>query len=174
MKINIVAILIAILYNIGNILMWQHIKTMPDASSMIYLIIYPCYWIIAVVIIAIIALKNKLRWFQSSYKFSTILALLFCTPIPFFVLRAVEAPSYYGAMDRFEYKGNYTEKIEQWNYNGGGVYVIKYWRANKPNCESCDTSLFKRDSTWVYFKGKDTLKVEVYKIGKLVSEKDYK
>jgi len=171
MKINITTTLIAIVYNVINLLIWQHILTMPNATSMIYIIIFPCYWIITIIIVTIITLKKKARWLQKSYRLSTFVALFFCTPVFFLVIRSVKNPTSYLASSGYITKGEYTIKYESWNYTTGGLQVVKYWKADKSNCEECDSSFFKRDSTWVYFKGKDTLRVDVYKNDKLISEK---
>jgi hypothetical protein len=83
MKFNTNATLVAIIYNVINFLFWLRISTMPNATSMVYIFIYPCFWIITLIIVSIMGFRNKAIWFSKSYKVSTIVALFFCTPFPF-------------------------------------------------------------------------------------------
>lgn len=168
MKINRTLLSIAIAYNIINFLFWQHILTMPDATSMIYVIIFPVFWIITIIIVAILAFKNKAIWFKKNYKLSTIIGLFFCTPMLFWLVRVINTPESYRASSSYASKMGYTIKREKWIYNNG-AQVIKYWKADESNCNDCDSTHFKKDSTWIYLgKKKDTIKIEVYKEGKLI------
>lgn len=175
MKINRTIALIAIIYNLINFLFLWHIKGMPDATSMIYLLIYPCFWIITLVLVTIISIKKRIIWFRQDYRISTIISLFFCTPIFFLIIARAELPESYCQSSGYTSKNGYTFKYEEWVYNPNHVQVVKYWKANKENCNSCDTSQFKKDSTWVYFdKKQDTIKTEVYKNGNLISIKKNK
>jgi hypothetical protein len=163
---------IAIAYNLINFLFWLHISTMPNATSMVYIFVYPCFWIITLIIIGTLVFKNKTIWLSSAYRASTIIALFFCTPMPFLWAKAIAAPSSYCASTEFLTKDGHTIKSEEWVYNTGGLNVIKYWKANEPDCNDCDSASFKPDSVWVYLgKKKDTLRVDRYKNGKLIGEK---
>lgn len=169
MKIKRTLLSIAIIYNIINFLFWQHILTMPNATSMIYIIIFPVFWIITIIIVTILTFKNKLIWFKKEYKLSTIIGLFFCTPIFFLFVRSINTPESYRASSSYISKMGYTIKRERWIYNNG-EQVIKYWKSDTENCNTCDTTSFKKDSTWIYFnKKKDTIKIEIYKNGKLVN-----
>jgi len=170
MKINKTVLSIAIFYNIINFLFWLHISTMSNATSMIYIFIFPSFWIISIVVVAILAFRNKATWFQKGYKTSTIVGLFFCTPIFFLFVRSVQSPGSYCNSSGYMTQNGYTYKYESWIYNTGSRQVVKYWKADEENCDTCDSSHFKRDSTWVYLnKKKDTVKVETYKNGKLIS-----
>jgi hypothetical protein len=84
----------------------------------------------------------------------------------------IGAPSSHCASTSFSTRNGSTIKIETWIYDTGALEVIKYWKADKLDCESCDTSHFKPDSTWVYFdKTKDTIRVDTYKNGKLINQR---
>ena len=171
MKFNTTAILIAIIYNVINFLFWLRISTMPNATSMVYIFIYPCFWIITLIIVGIMGFRNKAIWFSKSYKVSTLVALFFCTPFPFMWFKAIAAPSTYLASTGFSTRDGHTIKSEEWVYNTGGLSVIKYWKADEPNCNDCDSSRFKPDGVWVYLgKKKDTLRIDTYKNGKLTNE----
>lgn len=144
---------------------------MPDATSMIYIIIFPVFWIITIIIVAILTFKNKTIWFEKNYKVSTIIGLFFCTPIFFWFVRAINTPESYRDSSGYMSKNGYTIKYENWTYNDGSPQVIKYWKAVGENCNTCDSTHFKKDSTWIYFnKKKDTIKVEVYKNGELINK----
>lgn len=170
MKVNITATLIAVIYNIINFLFWLHISAMPNATSMVYVFIYPCFWIITLIIVGVLAYRNKRVWFTKAYKASTIIALFFCTPFPFIWFKAIAAPSTYLVSTGFSTKDGHTIKSEEWVYNTGGLNVIKYWKADEANCNDCDSSHFKPYGVWVYLgKKKDTLRIETYKNGKLIS-----
>ena len=171
MKLNITATSVAVIYNVINFLFWLRISTMPNATSMVYIFIYPCFWIITLIIIGIMGFRNKTIWFLESYKVSTIVTLFFCTPFPFMWFKAIAAPSTYLVSTGFSTRDGHTIKSEEWIYNTGGLNVIKYWKADEPNCNDCDSSHFKPEGVWVYLgKKKDTLRIDTYKNGKLINE----
>ena len=172
MKINKTVLSIAIAYNIINFLFWKHIENMNDATSMIYLFILPLFWFISIIFLVILGLKNKLTWFNENYRISTIIILLFCTPIFFLTIRSFNSSDIYRDSTGFLSKNGYTIKYESWSYNNGSRKVTKYWKVPEINCYECDSTRFKKDSTWIYLnEKKDTIKVEVYKDGKLISRK---
>lgn len=163
---------IAIVYNIINLLFWEHISIMKDATSMIYLFIYPSYWIITFIVVVILSLKNKSIWFEKKARISTIILIFFCTPIFFFLIRTINTSNSFCDSSGYIPKKGYTIKYESWTYKNGSRKVIKYWKSDEENCTECDSTHFKKDSTWVYFNDKkDTVKVEVYKNGKLINGK---
>jgi hypothetical protein len=169
MKINRKLFSIAVVYNVINFLFWVHILNMPNATSMIYMLILPCFWILTILFAVILSLKNKLVWFQKEYKVSTIISLIFCTPILFLSVKAISSPESYRASSGCGNKNEFTVKSENWDYNDGGRQVVKYWKAKALDCCECDSLLLKKDSTWIYFDKKgDTMKVESYKDGKLI------
>ncbi|MDB5139177.1 MAG: hypothetical protein JWR12_1093 [Mucilaginibacter sp.] len=115
--------------------------------------------------------RDKAIWFSKSYKVSTIVALFFCTPFPFMWFKAITAPSTYCVSTEFSTRDGHTIKTEEWIYSTGGLNVIKYWKADEPQCNDCDTSAFKPEGVWVYLgKKKDTLRVDTYKNGKLINK----
>ena len=144
---------------------------MNNATSMIYLLIFPIFWIISIIILVILALKNKSNWFNVNYKITTIISLFFCTPILFLGFRYINRPDSYRDSTGYISKNGYTIKYENWiYYDNGSRKIIKYWKAVEKDCNDCDSTHFKKDSTWIYFnKKKDTVKIEVYKNGKLIS-----
>jgi len=116
--------------------------------------------------------RYKAIWFSKAYKVSTIIALFFCTPIPFMWFKAIIAPSTYCVSTEFSTRDGHTIKTEEWIYTTGGLNVIKHWKADKPQCNDCDTSAFKPEGVWVYLgKKKDTLLVDTYKDGKMINER---
>ena len=171
MRFNIAATSLALSYNVINFLFWLHLLKMPDAASMIYLIIYPCFWVIALIITGILTFQNKAIWFSKAYKLSTIVALFFCTPIPFVLSKITASPSTYCVSTGFSTENGHTIKSEEWVFNTGSLNVIKYWKADEPNCDNCDSSQFQPAGTWVYLgKKKDTLRIDIYKNGELIRE----
>jgi len=170
MKTNKVIWFIAIIYNLINLLFWTHINNMPDATSMIYVVVYPAYWILTIVLFVILAIRNRFTWFSKSHILSTIILFILCTPLPFMAIVNLNSPTSYKSSTGFLLRNNYTIKYESWFYYSGTLQVIKYWRANKPNCQSCDSSAFRKDSIWIYFnKSGDTVKIETYKNDKLIN-----
>ena len=173
MKINKTIIIIAIIYNVVNFLMWQHIKTMPNATSMGYLIVYPYFWILVLAFAILITFKNRKKWFQRNLIISTTLGLFFCTPLPFILYNVTSGPASYCASTNFYNENGNTIKFEIWHYYSGTLQVVKYWKANRENCDTCNPILFKRDSTWVYLnRRRDTIRIETYKNDKLISVKN--
>ncbi|GAB3354922.1 hypothetical protein GCM10027566_16720 [Arachidicoccus ginsenosidivorans] len=67
-------------------------------------------------------------------------------------------------------------KSENWYYTAdyAKTYVDKYFVADSIEEKSKGENAYKKDSTWIYFTKKgDTLKVENYKNGQLISTKQY-
>jgi hypothetical protein len=169
MKINRKLLSIAVVYNVVNFLFWLHISNMSNATSMIYMVIFPCFWIVTIVFVVMLSLKNKIIWFQREYNVSTIISLFFCTPILFLSFIAINSPESYRASSSCGNKNGFTVKRESWNYSDGGRQVVKYWKANELGCCECDSLRLKKDSVWIYFDKKgDTIKVESYDYGKLI------
>ena len=169
MKINNPLIIIALIFNLVNLLMWRHLSTMPNATSMVYLVIYPIFWILTMILVGILAFRNRKKWFEKSFILFTILALVFCTPFPILLISKFEEKDYYLASTTNYPENGSTFRIEEWNYTTGDIMLIKYWKTNVDNCNMCDSSVFKKDSTWTYFDRKgDTIRLEYYKDGRLI------
>lgn len=172
MKINRKLLLIAVVYNSINFLFWLHISNMSNATSMIYMFIFPCFWIVTIVFAIIFSLKNNAICCQSEYKVSTMISLFFCTPVLFLSVIAINSSESYRASSSCGNENGYTIKRESWNYRGGGRQVVKYWKADEMDCCECDSLRLKKDSIWVYFDKKgDTVKIESYKDGKFIGLK---
>lgn len=174
MKLNAPLTYGAIIYNVINVLFWIQISHMQSANSTIFIIFYPLFWIITISAIVIITKNKSSIWFQKKYLMSTVVALLFCTPIPFLITISLNFSDTYVFSTGSDSKNGYTFKSETVLYRStNSLQVVKYWKVHLPKCSMCDTSLFKRDSTWIYFdKKRDTIKIEVYKNGKLLFQKN--
>jgi hypothetical protein len=149
---------------------------MNGGSSMIYIFIFPIFWILTILIACFWSYKQKDIWFRKDIKPSSIILLFFCTPIPLFIFGGLLKPETYRAGTGFTTKSGATIKNETWVYNNGKLAIEKYWKINIENYNgNGDEDNFKKDSTWIYIeKNGDTLKTETYKDNQLITTSENK
>jgi len=175
MKWNNKLTLIAVGYILINILFAWHASTMTGGSSLIYVLIYPPFWIITLIFVGVLTYRKRKEWFKKEIIFSTISMLLFCTPIPLLAFTELTKPEMTRAGSGYNPKNGKTHKTETWIYKPGVIAIKKYWILDSEDWTGADESGFKKDSTWVYFdKDGDTLKIERYIEDKLIESKKYK
>jgi hypothetical protein len=176
MKLNKTLFVLALIYNGINFGLMKILTSMNGGSSMIFLLIYPLFWILSLVIVGVLTSKLRRLWFNKSYKLSTNVLLVFCSPLVFLVIVGLHIPRTYCDSTGYNSANGHTYKYESWVYFGSlKQQVIKYWVADQEGCNDCDSTYFKRDSTWIYLNPKqDTMKIDIYKDGKLIREKLFK
>ena len=106
------------------------------------------------------------------------MTLIFCTPIPIYLGYRLTHPTPETLRSSSSYnpKAGVIYKSESWYYtsNYPQKYVDMYFVADSLNEIRNGENAFKKDSLWTYFtKTGDTLKVEKYKAGLLISAKKY-
>jgi len=140
-----------------------------------YIFIYPAFWIITLIVITILCIKNRKSWFQKNMMLSTLIAIFFCTPFIFSLSFYAVRPASHLSSTGYNPQGGYIEKSEWWDYYNGPRSAEKYWRKKDDGQSTSDDKDFRRDSTWIYFNSKgDTVKTETYKDDKLIRTKTYK
>ena len=175
MKWNIKLTWIAIGYILINILFAWHASTMTGGTSLIYVLIFPSLWLITIIAVGILTYRKRKGWFKKEIRFSTIVLLLFCTPIPLLVFTELTKPEMTRAGSGYNPKNGRTYKTETWTFKPGVLAIKKYWVLETEDWIRADESGFKKDSTWIYFdKNGDTLKTEKYLDDKLIESKEYK
>jgi hypothetical protein len=161
MKINKTLSLIAVVYLLINLLFYLHASSLTGGADMGYIFIFPAFWIITLITVFILSIKNRKIWFRKQMLLSSLVAIFFCTPISIssFVM-IVQSPIYLVSSG---YNGD-NKTLEEWLYRSSQkIAITKYWRHNK------------KDSTWVYFNNHgDTIKTEFYRSDTLIKTKVYK
>lgn len=153
----------------------MHALTLKGGMSIIYLFIYPAFWVITLVVVAIFCIRNRKRWFQRDMLLSTLIAMFFCTPIVLTCIYYLVRPASYITVTGYNPENGYVRKFEDWNYYSGGRAAKKYWKRPDDGASYADDSGFEKDSTWVFFnKNGDTIKTETYRDDRLVKTKVYK
>ena len=169
MKWNLKLTLIATGFVLINILFASHASTMTGGTSLIYAIIFPIFWGLFIIAVGILTFKNRKTWFEKSKRLSTVVLLIFCTPLPLLVFTELTKPEMTRTGTDYWPKDGKTLKIETWIYKPGQIAVKKYWSLETEKWTEKEENDFKRDSTWVYFdKNGDTLKIEQYENDKLM------
>jgi hypothetical protein len=153
-----------------NSLFYLHLSSMNGGSSMIYVFIFPIFWLLTIFVVGFWSYKQRYILFEKDIRTSSFILLFFCTPIPIFLLGALLRPEMYRASTGFITKNGTTIKSEEWVYNNGKLAIRKYWKINIANYNgNGDDDSFKKDSTWIYLeKNGDTLKTETYKDNQLI------
>lgn len=164
MKHNQTLLMIVLGYTLINILFYTHILNLNGGSSLIYVLIYPVFWILTIFIVSVLTYKRRKSWLSKQQKKSTIFFLIFCTPIPLLLLYYIIQPStYLSSSGGFISKNGFAVKYETWDYSNGKIAIKKFY-----------TNENEKDSLWIYFdRNGDTLKTENYKKNKLVNTKEY-
>lgn len=170
MKWNITLTWFTLGFILTNFLFYLHISTMNGGSSIIYIFIYPIFWLLTILIAGLWSYKQRHFWFKKDVKTSSFILLFFCTPVPIFLFSALIRTEMYCASTGFTPKNGETIKSETWVYNNGKLAIRKYWKINIENYNgNGDDDSFKKDSTWIYLKKDgDTLKIETYKDNQLI------
>ncbi|MCC5916866.1 MAG: hypothetical protein JJU02_06005 [Cryomorphaceae bacterium] len=175
MKWNLKLTWIAIGYILINILFAWHASTMTGGTSLIYAIIFPVLWGLTKIAVGIMTFKQRKVWFQKDMKISTLILLIFCTPISLLAYTELTKPEMTRSGTAYWPKSGKTLKTETWIYQPGQIAAIKYWTLDKENWTESEEKEFKRDSTWVYFdKHGDTLRTETYQNDLLIKTTENK
>jgi len=178
MKFNRTLLYIALTANLLTILFIVNVMGQPGgtgASMMFMLFWFPGIWIVTVILTIVLTIKNWNDWFYQK-RLSTIILLIFCTPIPIMITIATTIKNYgtengaYRGMSWYRNIGSKRVKMERWQYRSGQIYVDKYFTADSINERTLGEDAFKKDSTWIYLdETGDTLKVEKYKDDRLLN-----
>jgi len=175
MKLNKILLIIAVGFLLINLLFYKNAETLNGGRAMIYIIIYPLFWIITLITVGILAYKRRNEWYTNELKISTIILLLLCTPLSIWGFYSLIRPEIELSSTGYNPKNGITIKSEWWNYNSGQTAVRKFWKLNTENYGGYDDSEYKKDSIWIYYdKTGDTIKIEKYKNDKLIEIKEIK
>jgi hypothetical protein len=161
MRINKTLSLIAVIYLLINLLFFLHASSLNGGASMGYIFVFPAFWVITLVIVFILSIKNRKTWFRKQLLLSTLIAIFFCTPICISLITIIVRPSMYLAASG--YNGDY-KTFERWvYYSNQKTAITKYWKNNL------------KDSTWIYLnKQGDKTKTELYRNDTLITNKVFK
>ncbi|RYE50249.1 MAG: hypothetical protein EOP48_20100 [Sphingobacteriales bacterium] len=170
-------IIIAIIANFLTIALYNYASSQPGGTgaSLAFAVVWmPAVWITTIVLTIVLTLKGRQKLFVSGKTAWISLTLLFCTPIPLFIGYQLTHPAPETSCSSSSYrpKDGKIYKSEYWYYtdNFQPKYVDMYFIADSLDEEKNGETAFKRDSTWIYFtKSGDTLKVEKYEDGQLIS-----
>ncbi|WP_282124725.1 hypothetical protein [Algibacter mikhailovii] len=175
MKLNKTLLFIAIGFLIINVFFFKNAETLNGGRAMIYIFIFPLFWIATLITVGILAYKNRKEWFSKEMKISTIFFMILCTPISIWGFSSLTRLEIELIGTGYNPKNGITIKSETWNYNSGQTAIIKFWKIDTENWASNDEKDFKKDSVWVYLDKKgDTLKIEKYKNDQLIERTEYK
>lgn len=174
-------IIIAIIANLLTIGLYNYAASQPGGTgaSLAFIVLWmPAVWITTLVLTIILTIKRRQKLFVSGKTQWTVATLLFCTPIPLYFGYQLTHPTPETLRSGSSYspKDGKIYKSENWYYtsNYRQKYVDMYFTADSLDEKANGENAFKKDSTWTYFtKTGDTLKVEKYKDGKLISSKKY-
>lgn len=164
MKLNRPLTVLAVVLIAIHVVYYVTLPTLSNSVSMLFISIFPALWLLSLLIATILSVKNRKTWFRKNLLVSTLVALFFCTPVPFSIFTWATKPASYlsSSGNNRDASGN-VNRFENWKYYNGNLQIIKFWKNGA------------KDGNWVYFdKNGDMVKTEVYKYGKLVSTKSHK
>ena len=171
MKLNKKLLIIAICFLIINMFFFKNTETLNGGKAMIYLFIFPLFWIATLITVGILSYKNRKEWFSKEMKISTIVFLILCTPLSIWGYSALTRSEIQLVGTGYNPRNGVTIKTETWNYNSGQTAVTKFWKLDTENWTSYDESEYKKDSIWVYYDKKgDTLRIEKYENDQLIEK----
>ena len=116
-----------------NILFAWHASTMTGGTSLIYVIIFPVFWGLTLISVGILTFKNRKTWFQKSMSLSTIILLIFCTPLPLLGFTELTKPEMTRSGTDYWPKDGVTLKTETWIYKPGQIAAKTYWTLETEN-----------------------------------------
>ena len=174
-------IIIATLANLLTISLYNYATNQPGGTgaSLAFIVLWmPAVWITTIVVTLILVLKRRNKLFVNGKTKWTALILLFCTPLPlYFGYRLTHpTPETLRSSSSYNPRDGKIYKVESWYYtsNYQQKYVDMHFIADSLSETRIGEKAFKKDSTWTYFtKNGDTLKVEKYKTGQLISTNQY-
>ncbi|MEH6764610.1 MAG: hypothetical protein V7655_08915 [Aequorivita antarctica] len=167
--------IIAIGFLLINLFFFKNAETLNGGRAMIYIFIFPLFWILTLITVGILAYKNRKEWFSNEMKVSTVILLILCTPLSIWGFSSLGRPEMELSGTSYNPRNGITIKSETWNYNSGQTAVTKFWKLDTENWTGYDDSEYKKDSIWVYYDKKgDTLRIEKYKNDQLVENKEMK
>ena len=174
-------IIIAIIANLLTIALYNYAASQPGGtgSSLAFVVLWmPAVWITTIILTIIIAVKRQQKLFVNGNIKWAVSTLLFCTPIPLYFAYQLVHPTPETLRSSSTYKpiDGKIYKSESWYYTSDyrQKYVDMYFIADSLDEKVNGENAFKKDSTWTYFtKTGDTLKVEKYQAGQIISVKQY-
>ncbi|MGB8194243.1 MAG: hypothetical protein WCF67_20090 [Chitinophagaceae bacterium] len=137
-------------------------------------VLFPAIWLIAFVMAMGFFFLDRKVLLKKKMIMRSMICIFFCTPIPFLLaFNAIDLTrNAYLASTTIAHRNNKIYKSEYWNYTSGTMtYALKHFVADSLEEISIGEKAFIKDSTWIYFdESGDTLKIEHYKAGKLISK----
>jgi hypothetical protein len=170
MKWNYTLSWIALSYILINILFAADMVNSTGGTGLIYVLIFPAFWIFAAIGIGILSYKKRSSWFQNKMKFSTILLLFLCTPLlPLAYSNLSEPKIARSGTDYFTENGRSYRRECYVYYDNNEPARIELWAK-----DTGSNSIYAEDSNWIYFdRNGDTLKILMYDNSVLVKEVNY-
>lgn len=171
-------IIIAVIANVLTVIGYKYAASQPGgtSTSLAFVVVWmPVIWISTIILAIIVAVKGRKKIFVGNKWILATTILLFCTPVPLFIASQLTGSSNTGvarSSSSFSRKDGRIYKTEKWYYTGNYLqtYVVMHFSADSTDEAREGEFALKKDSTWTYFTIKgDTLKVEKYKAGELLS-----
>ena len=169
MKWNKTLTYFAIGFLLINFLFSENMETLNGGKAMIYIFIYPLFWILTLIIVGVLTYKNRKKWLNKEMKISTIILLICCSPISILIFSTLTKPEIQLSGTGYNPKNGITIKTETWNYNSGQTAIRKFWKINSENWTGYSENEYLKDSIWTYYtKEGEILKTEKYKNNELI------
>ena len=171
MKWNRTLTYFAIGFLLINFFFSKNIETLHGGRAMIYIFIYPIFWVLTLITVGILTYKNRKKWLSKEMKISTGILLIFCSPIAILTFSALARPEIQLSGTGYNPKNGITIKTETWNYNSGQTAIRKFWKLDSENWTGYSENEYLKDSIWIYYsKEGDILKTEKYKNNELIEK----
>ena len=164
MKINKRLLTFFVLYALVTIYFIYDIKR-DQSSSLIYLYIFPVFWLLGGIILVLLFWFKKIRLQSSGDK----VLLFFSTPLPIWIVFFIFMLSQSSKLitSSYEYnKGGHRRREVQYQYQSRQTQRTEFYTSKDTVNESNpfpQNDVWLKDSTWTYYKEDGTIdKVEDY------------
>jgi hypothetical protein len=159
-------IYLALAANLLTLVFWFFGLGLPGENLkgwLVFMFALPFIWVTCLILLIVFAYKGRKELFRRQVLKWTIPCILFCTPLPMGIIyfELLLPDTYLAERDSLN-----NERHEEWVFRSNNKLAVnKYYLPgnDKPSDKN-------RDSTWTYYnKAGDTVKIEKYKNGKLIS-----
>lgn len=157
---------LALVNLVSLILIWRYIDGLGQGMAIMGVFIFPLYILFFSALVIFFSFLRKKTWFAKEKRWSSIILLFLCTPIPYILAWQWSQPSIITSEEvSSSIDSDFSYKKET-DRSKGEILATRYWIRT-------GTGDYLKDSTWVIYDDKgDTVKIQLFKQGVLILEKE--
>lgn len=182
---NWTLLIIAIINILGYVVIFNYLDGLSSGMAIIGVIILPVFIIFITILVLVLCIVYRKKWFNKNILFSTIISIILSTPIPILLYFAIQdslpkgktivmqdggecGPTCHYSSTTYNTGEVYKEESIYENDSSGVIIEKRYWYKSENSTE------LKKDSTWMYFNhDRDIVKIEYFDEGRLLNTKRF-